>query len=109
LPIIQINCLPVWVISGPEGSSIDIKLIREDEIPLLRGVLKRWLSVCALGRRGIDETDVVDQFGNLTTGICTTIVERALCCLVLHREVAINWIASTNKGAFVGGDFEGVD
>ena len=65
LPIIQISCLPEWVIPGPEGSTIEVKLIREDEIPSLCGVLKRRFSVCALGRIRIDETDVVNHLGNL--------------------------------------------
>ena len=65
LPIVEINCLPIWVIPGPEGSTVEVKLIRKDKVPILSGVLKRRLSVCALGCIRIDETDVVDQLGDL--------------------------------------------
>jgi len=54
LPIIQIDCLPIWVIPWPEGSPIDIKLVREHKVPLLGGVLERGFGVCALGSRRID-------------------------------------------------------
>lgn len=79
LPIVQINCLPKRIIPGVESSPIDLKLIREDKVPVLRGVLKGGLSVCTLGRFRIDETKVErSQLGDLAGCICAAIVERTL-------------------------------
>jgi hypothetical protein len=75
-PIMQINCLPIWVIPWVESSAVSVKLVAEDELHLLRRVKIRRLCIHFSRSFQVYETPISRHLGNL--GRCELVV-------MLHR------------------------
>jgi hypothetical protein len=63
---VQINSLPIWIVTRVEGSSIDIELVRKHELHLLRRIPPRRFSVSLFGCIVVYEPIVAPNYWDLS-------------------------------------------
>lgn len=90
----EIDGLPVRVVSRIERTTVDVELVAEDELPLLAGDEVR-ISVLRLWCIGVDKTPVARHRGNLAGCIDPTQIETAESRLRCAGEVGDQGIART--------------
>lgn len=83
----EINRLPVWIISRVERATVHIKLVREHQCPLIAWVHVGFLGICALGCMKVDEAPISGNGRDLSSCVYPAQIEPSLICELLGEEM----------------------
>ena len=87
-PVVQIHCLPVWIIARPERPSLLLELVAEYQDKLFVGVMPPFLRVRLLRGVAVNQPIVAWDGGDLSSCVDATEVETTLSAVLDFSEVA---------------------